>query len=872
MRRSALFALTLAAVGWLFVMGAAPVSAKNACACTCIDDPESAFTSLSATRTECGGDCAALCGGTGEVQAAQLVDVRCVPGPRGDADCRVPPFNVYEGVSCVMQTAQNPQPWSVEKFEGREPTCVVPLTPKNANIECASFGGVAAGGTCGPIEGGEDPNTYHKSRPQFGKVGKDYLGTFTIQAWRTVMNTEHPGPPYPKAVGTDGICYQYGLRYGGLPTYEGFDPGPNGENAFGAVPSNGYVCLKKKRDLCGTKTPPIGQDPMLPARSYTCQDEDDVRSAGKNPANVCFDGDGLCVDAGERCCQGGTVFAGCLVDSDCSLDRTRTCVQGQCVQNPICDPSATERRCRYASPAERAVPARCTPESILPSATSRCINPSYGCCVAPDPGVGGGGCASDVLLDQGSNSVFSDFGCIDQTDLPRSQFFNAGALVGETSQQLRSIESQYGDPTQYQGASGARCLTSPLIQMVQDANGDLVASAPIKRCTSPAQVCCDKPAIAVELAAEGRTGTFQEDVAQRKAEGIPCAPQLVCRSTGEVFVSLEAASPGQPRDDLLTAAMRAGACKITPTESGGILDVNNECFPGYICCSAALDDTCKADADCATGKKCDRSLKVCVDAGLVDAQLGSAACGIRARGLGAGAAIDNILWGNQGVEESALTCQVVESSNPAIGTACVPQGCEGTIPSLQDAPGTVTQCCVPGTGLALGAAAAAGAAAPVEAAPFGLVLPACIQTGNCGLNEVVFTGAQFANFLIQISGAVFLGIFVWGGFKYLTAGTSKRSAEAKEMIIKATLAMALMMSAFVFIRFVQSALIEASVQQGTTQKDTCGDDTQTASFSCISLPVVETDAAAISKEMSARGCAADKCVGPANRQCCPLAP
>ena len=90
MRRSALFVLTLAAVGWLFVMGAAPVSAKNACACTCIDDPESTFTSLSATRTECGGDCAALCGGTGEVQAAQLVDVRCVPGPRGDADCRVP--------------------------------------------------------------------------------------------------------------------------------------------------------------------------------------------------------------------------------------------------------------------------------------------------------------------------------------------------------------------------------------------------------------------------------------------------------------------------------------------------------------------------------------------------------------------------------------------------------------------------------------------------------------------------------------------------------------------------------------------------------------------------------------------------------------
>ena len=95
----------------------------------------------------------------------------------------------------------------------------------------------------------------------------------------------------------------------------------------------------------------------------------------------------------------------------------------------------------------------------------------------------------------------------------------------------------------------------------------------------------------------------------------------------------------------------------------------------------------------------------------------------------------------------------------------------------------------------------------VERGPFELRISTCIQSGNCTLDDIVYTGAQFANLLIAISGAVFLAIFIYGGFKYLTSGFSHRYSEAKDMIIQATWAMVLLLGGYIFIQFIQRAVL-----------------------------------------------------------------
>lgn len=156
-------------------------------------------------------------------------------------------------------------------------------------------------------------------------------------------------------------------------------------------------------------------------------------------------------------------------------------------------------------------------------------------------------------------------------------------------------------------------------------------------------------------------------------------------------------------------------------------------------------------------------------------------------------------------------------------------------------------------------------------APGTIGLPACIRSGQCQLGDIIWTGAQFANFLISISGAVFLAIFVYGGFLYLTAGGSDdRVGKAKKMIVQSTIAMVLMMGGFIFIRFIQTSLIATSAGQDVLSGRACAElsDDKTQ-YACIFLTTdPQSDPKGYDAEAKDRGCERGKCPGAS--LCCPL--
>lgn len=74
--------------------------------------------------------------------------------------------------------------------------------------------------------------------------------------------------------------------------------------------------------------------------------------------------------------------------------------------------------------------------------------------------------------------------------------------------------------------------------------------------------------------------------------------------------------------------------------------------------------------------------------------------------------------------------------------------------------------------------------AATGASPGALVLPVCIKTGNCQLNDIVQTGVNFAQFIMGISSAMFLVVFIYGGFMYLTSFGEKGRVEKGKTAIK----------------------------------------------------------------------------------------
>lgn len=90
-----------------------------------------------------------------------------------------------------------------------------------------------------------------------------------------------------------------------------------------------------------------------------------------------------------------------------------------------------------------------------------------------------------------------------------------------------------------------------------------------------------------------------------------------------------------------------------------------------------------------------------------------------------------------------------------------------------------------------------------------------MNTGNCGLDDIVKTGVNFANFLFGISGAVLLATFVYGGVLYLIAGKSGDVAKAKKMIVDALIGMVLVFGAGLLVTTVYNTFRPGSTGTST---------------------------------------------------------
>lgn len=933
----------------------------NRCLCACQKITQTTkYAPLAAGKTECLGDCSTACAGQANVfqdaTTPKIVDAPCAPG--SDVDCKAGAFSVYEGITCLSQPTTE-QGWP----NNQKPACIVPLTLKNANKECANYGGLAKGGACGEIASGENPNSYFKARPILNQDGTygvtNYPGPYGSQtqapypAWKQTMDAENPTLKPIKS--GSGICYRLGAVYGSVPAYKEF--GPEEEQTQGGIPSNAFVCLKKKSNTCGKLDPPSNLAVPGKASFYTCQRDTDYLAQFTNKdqnflTQTCFpligsDGKGndyqdLCVTyppgAGYRCCPSKGKTGGCLTDKDCSLDNSKVCYwpdctqtdqiglqackakhaltfdTGTCVWNTVCDLQHNDavdtnsdawkntpwtfdvRRCRVAAPTEVIDQSICSPESGLPSAPKRCPKAGEACCLSKNTKAISS-CAADKSYNQGPASFWNDFACISINGIPKSEY----VTMPNGQQQLVAFNET--NPQQPKPKTPGSCLTSELQIKI---GGVTTGAKP--RCPTGGQYCCYTPGIAsnggVDNKANLQAGWAyppSDPCPSAKAggplKGFKCLEKKVLGGATDAFANEHGFSS---LDAYFQALAASNNCKVTPVESD--IFYNKECannpdpakdpnakllLTPSLCCSDALltatfcetDEAClkpdgyKSLDECKTKnptelskcKVCDPSLKLCVDSGLYAQNMASDSCFTRAQAQGEPSA-QEIANANK-TDPKVFACQAVFSETPGVFEKCLQQGC-GQLPPPGD--GSSFKCCIPGIGQSAFAAAKAGEAkkaAAAPSAPFTLGLPSCIADGKCSLDQIVSAGANFANFLIGISGSVFLAIFVYGGFMYLTAGSSERVGKAKKMILQSVFAMVLILGAYVFISFIQSSIVGGAT--GAKGPAKCGKTEDTKNFACTFLKAPVGDKKAMDAEVQERSCKRGQCAGPDNFVCCP---
>lgn len=846
--------------------------AENRLACTCQNiEPNIEYQALTPGRSDCSADCAQACGGAAFVDPTQdqSTNIRQVDCIRDD-DCTVGEFRYFQDVSCTLFPTSDPN------FPEGEPRCVVPPTRENADIECQQFGGLASGGNakCVFISQGENVNASYITRPYLSGTGQyvtDNFNTYTsVEAlWNALESNglllEQPGGNQP------GLCYLYGKNLGF--DYSEIDIGEFiadvgaeiGESAFGIgtgadapEASRKYICAKPKTNSCGVFDAPAGTNPVIkPRTSYSCTPESQVT----NRAEQCFpdswsgraadgtpvEAEDLCVTPGTLCCAG---LQGCTSDAECG--PYKQCVEGDCEWRSVCDTGNPERRCRSATAAEKVNPDFCSPEFVVESAPDRCPISGQACCEAPDEAARSS-CAADLstnteFAQAGDGNDWRDYLCVTTSDIP-----DFGGSAGEWvtlpdgSRRLKSWQN------------GGNCVTSDV-----PAGGE-IGGAAISRCGT-GRVCCDPEAIGLQE----RVAELEE----RPEEGFNCprntASIMTCKDPDLLVASWQLGQRGFPSIySYLEALASSGYCRVTPLASGSYT-VNEECENGTVCCTNDVigANFCANDTTCPAGQRCDQYVKLCVDAEVIDQKFASEGCVDRAEA--AGDTSGSVVVPASGSTREAFACQLVDSTIAATSGSCLQLGCEAlnaeTAGSRSD--GQIFRCCAPGIGQAPAAAAENVENPPdVTRAAGSIGLPSCISTGLCTLDDIVYTGAQFANFLIGLSGSVFLAIFIYAGFMYLTAAGSSRAETARKMIIQSTIGIVLMLAGFVIISFIQSALISSSA--GETGAVQCGRTEETAGMSCTFLQADPNDDKAISEEISDRGCVRGLCPGPTNHVCCP---
>lgn len=873
-------------------------SVKDQCQCACIEKTIE-YTRYTSGNIDCTADCTEQCGGAALLDQNAASRKRATVGCTRDDDCTVGAFSEYEDVACILRpTTETGWP------DDQKPTCLIPPTRENADFECRFNGGAAKGGICTNLGSGEDPRTNYITRPYLDATGRYQIIDYTTQNFTTVtaLNTELR-KPLPTGA-SPGVCQLYGRTIGVDVTSAGedadfFTPDTGWYSAEG---SDLYICAKRKRDDCGYTAPPASLT-IKTARNYDCRDPDQYTAT--ELSKVCFPQttqyQDLCINSpGERCCA--EAEGGCLDDSDCALDGSMKCVganfptYGICEWNTVCDSRSgsdadgqaySDRRCRDAAATETASDDICTYYPTVGSISANtCPNPRQFCCDAPDRQALSS-CGADIANNSdfeaamslhseydGSDPIggydagdaWKHFNCVDTASLPELEFV-------DTPQTGRHL---------IDWRDGGSCLGSDV------PSGGGLSGSTIRRC-GEGRTCCN----AVLLG--GQQGL--QEILDRPLPGEACGPEggFVCRPAESIVADdLDAQKRGFPSvQEYYKAMAKSEFCQITP-RSEGWYTTNDECTAENVCCDIKVnlqnfcttDEQCNIDSatgaavlDCAATpgscpNKCDKFLKLCGDVATVDAGAGAGCFAAAQQEAANGQAILNL---NPDTTEDLFTCQLVVADESGfyddnVNSKCMDAGC-GELNELPGFENETYLCCVPG----VGTAPTAGAEVVAEEGEGAIdrsggpifVISSCIRSGDCSLGDMISTGVSFANFLIQISGSIFLAIFVYGGFMYLTAATSDRAGKGKTMIVQATVAMVLLLGAFVFISFIQNSLIRSVSRETVTGDECVAESKEGVNYACQYLPIGTEDVKALNDEITKRECVKQKCPGPANYVCCP---
>lgn len=181
-------------------------------------------------------------------------------------------------------------------------------------------------------------------------------------------------------------------------------------------------------------------------------------------------------------------------------------------------------------------------------------------------------------------------------------------------------------------------------------------------------------------------------------------------------------------------------------------------------------------------------------------------------------------------------------------------------------------------GAASGAAAAAGAAIPDTGSTAewkyqnpektGLLLVDCTNDGNCEIADLVQQGINFAKWLMGLSGALFLIVFVYGGAMYLASfGRSDYVKKGQNAMVRGAFGIILVMGAWTIVSYVATSLGYKPVGLGASggetggKKGVCGSEAGTEGKQCFDTKK-DTD------KFEAGSCVQGYCSGAAEIQCC----
>lgn len=89
----------------------------------------------------------------------------------------------------------------------------------------------------------------------------------------------------------------------------------------------------------------------------------------------------------------------------------------------------------------------------------------------------------------------------------------------------------------------------------------------------------------------------------------------------------------------------------------------------------------------------------------------------------------------------------------------------------------------------------------------GLQLVSCTKSGDCTIQDMVQQGIYFADFLIGLSGALFLIAFIWGGTMYLLSfGRDSWVTKGRDAMVKSAIGIVFIMLAWTIVTYVASSL------------------------------------------------------------------